>query len=75
MREIGSSTKLVEMENSSILMVMSMTGSGSTIRQMDSVCIAMSKEQGIKEIGKRTNNMVKVSRHGLKELSTKVTTI
>jgi len=63
---------LVVKENSSTFLVIFSKEPGIIIRQMEKVFTQMAKERSMMEIGKKTNNMEKVLKHGSTTLNTKV---
>lgn len=75
MRASGNSTKLVEKENSGMLMVIFSRVNGETIRQMATEFISIRMELGMKVSGKMIFNMVLERKSGLTALSTRVTTL
>jgi len=58
-KENGKTTKHLEKEDSTTLMVMSMMGYGKMIRPMDLVLILIKMEQSMKVIGKMTCKKVR----------------
>lgn len=70
----GNRIRPTEREDLFMLMEMSMTATGLTIKHMGMVSIAISMEPSTKGGGKKINNTVKELRRGLIMLGTKVTT-
>ena len=63
---------LVVKENSSTFLEIFSKELGIIIRQMEKVFTQMAKERSMMEIGKKTNNMEKVLKHGSTTQNTKV---
>ena len=71
MKDGGWKTKLMAKEDLSMQMEMFTMVNGLMIKLMDSVFIAILMEPSMRDIGKKINNMVKDSKHGLMVLGMK----